>query len=794
VLDTISIDNAEFQLSVCAEKSGNLEYISIEDANGCINSDLSTTTILVNEQESIVTVTLQGCQGDTIEYLGKKYFAESFEAFDTLLEMRFDGCDSFIFVQASFMDDIMHTVHDSICKGDSININGKYYFEGNLSGLDTIISIDKNICDSIIKIEVAVYPPPDTGRSTFAICYGDTLELEGVKYHSGHLEGFSTIEYGSTRGCDSTYKILVEFYAPADTGLQVYNLCKGDTLSINDVLYHTSKTEGFEILENKTYQGCDSIVKNQVIFFDPASVRQIDLQICPGDSIVFNGITYSLDHMTGLDTLLNGSYTGCDSIFQVALSFYDPPLIGSTEITLCQTETIEINGKVFGEANIVGFDTISSGSYLGCDSIYKIEILFHDPPIEFLRPEICRNQSIIINGKEYDLANSSGYDSIPEGSVYGCDSFVVVNVQFSDVKSGEYQQEICKDDLINIEGVVFDKDNLTESILIPGGSVTGCDSIVNVNILIREDNFIDFQAIICAGDSMRIGKSWYHDQNLAGTEVFEAMDSYGCDSIVNVQFEVEEFDVDFEFNSSLCDGLVNRYITFHSASGISNGFQYSLDGLTWIEILTLPYTLSDLPDSTLNLYLMNESGCLLEESLSFPNPIEKILDIGDDRVITLGDTVHLVLSDGFIDPLWNPDICLSEFCYEYTLLPEVTTIIDVIAYDVSGCLYKDEIQIIVENTPDFYLSNIFSPNFDALNDELIIHLGNSIVNMSQFQIFDRWGNLLQNVENQSGGTLKLWDGTFNNEIVAAGVYVYVFKLEYLNGRSVFYTGDVTLVR
>jgi gliding motility-associated-like protein len=95
---------------------------------------------------------------------------------------------------------------------------------------------------------------------------------------------------------------------------------------------------------------------------------------------------------------------------------------------------------------------------------------------------------------------------------------------------------------------------------------------------------------------------------------------------------------------------------------------------------------------------------------------------------------------------------------------------------------------------EVFIPNVFSPNGDAVNDLFEVLLAPSLdVVHAECSVFDRWGNHLFHTEQEEIS----WDGTFRNETVAPGVYVYVVIIDaQKNGRAhrEVYKGDVTVVR
>lgn len=88
-----------------------------------------------------------------------------------------------------------------------------------------------------------------------------------------------------------------------------------------------------------------------------------------------------------------------------------------------------------------------------------------------------------------------------------------------------------------------------------------------------------------------------------------------------------------------------------------------------------------------------------------------------------------------------------------------------------------------------YLPNVFSPNGDGRND--LFELMGPDVTPVKMQVYNRWGSLVYEAE----GSQASWDGTFNGQDAASGLYVY--RIEYLNLLSLeteSVAGDLMLMR
>ena len=67
--------------------------------------------------------------------------------------------------------------------------------------------------------------------------------------------------------------------------------------------------------------------------------------------------------------------------------------------------------------------------------------------------------------------------------------------------------------------------------------------------------------------------------------------------------------------------------------------------------------------------------------------------------------------------------------------------------------------------------------------------------ITQFSIYDRWGskvfsqsNIIDDANNNG------WDGSYNGNFVSPGVYVYIYEIEYLNGKVETFSNTLTLIK
>ena len=91
--------------------------------------------------------------------------------------------------------------------------------------------------------------------------------------------------------------------------------------------------------------------------------------------------------------------------------------------------------------------------------------------------------------------------------------------------------------------------------------------------------------------------------------------------------------------------------------------------------------------------------------------------------------------------------------------------------------------------------NIFSPNYDGINDYFNIFPNRGAKTIKKLLVFNRWGACVYEGSNlRPGNDGEGWDGTFKGKECNPDVYVYYSEVEFLNGRIQIVKGSITLVR
>jgi gliding motility-associated-like protein len=177
-------------------------------------------------------------------------------------------------------------------------------------------------------------------------------------------------------------------------------------------------------------------------------------------------------------------------------------------------------------------------------------------------------------------------------------------------------------------------------------------------------------------------------------------------------------------------------------------------------------------------------------------PTVNIVDSIVQLLVGSSYTILTSLSDDAKVLQWSPQTDLSCYnCAEPVATVNKTTTYTLTGTTAYGCSSTDAITITaVCNGQSFYLPNTFSPNNDGMNDYFYPRSASAFT-IKSLSVFNRWGQLVfQNQNFASNNASAGWNGKFNNNDLAADVYIYVMQIECADGEKAIKKGNITLLR
>ncbi len=219
-------------------------------------------------------------------------------------------------------------------------------------------------------------------------------------------------------------------------------------------------------------------------------------------------------------------------------------------------------------------------------------------------------------------------------------------------------------------------------------------------------------------------------------------------------------------------------------------------------------TLDELAPGDYTIVVLDGNQCRDEVDVTIFQQSEPSFDVLGPPSIAVGTFGDLSLDLGTIsvDQITNlrwynetETLCDGPDCFSLSVSPSTNSLYCVDITLEGGCVITSCLPVISEFISILNVSNIFSPNGDGSNDNMVIHTNNPDMVASYIRIFDRWGNMVFNLDTpwQPFNDMNYpgWDGTYKGQKLNPGVYVYVFEfIEEPGGTPEVRVGDITLIK
>ncbi|MEO6693047.1 MAG: PKD domain-containing protein [Saprospiraceae bacterium] len=203
------------------------------------------------------------------------------------------------------------------------------------------------------------------------------------------------------------------------------------------------------------------------------------------------------------------------------------------------------------------------------------------------------------------------------------------------------------------------------------------------------------------------------------------------------------------------------------------------------------------PSDTTIFYVnfVNEYGCMYRDSFQvnismFEPPLEAW---ADDDTIYFGKSTMLHVTPGYMNYKWvNPNRLSCSNCENPIASPLVSTRYQVMTTNKDNCVGTADVNVIVIRPQcdgeGVYLPNIFSPNGDHNNDQLLVR--SNFIDKIEFYVYNRWGQKVYETHNID----FKWDGSFEGASLKPDVYGYYLKVQCLDGDLYSDKGNITILR
>jgi gliding motility-associated-like protein len=240
-----------------------------------------------------------------------------------------------------------------------------------------------------------------------------------------------------------------------------------------------------------------------------------------------------------------------------------------------------------------------------------------------------------------------------------------------------------------------------------------------------------------------------------------------------------------------CDGELQAYI-----SGGTSPYNYFWSG-NGLDATTEGVT--ELCSGDYNLFVQDDNGCNLSESMFIYQPVEIVADFftEESEFTILDPEVDFInTSTGADSYSWNfnDGSQISNLINPTHVFPVEANnyVVELVALNQFGCSDTIRGGIKINDELLFYVPNTFTPDTDGRNEMFIpVFTSGYEPNDYNFMIFNRWGELVFRSTTPNSG----WDGNYQGQPAVEGTYVWQIDFrETMTEKRHVYTGHINLLR
>ncbi|MEQ8704245.1 MAG: YCF48-related protein [Phaeodactylibacter sp.] len=230
---------------------------------------------------------------------------------------------------------------------------------------------------------------------------------------------------------------------------------------------------------------------------------------------------------------------------------------------LCSGEFLEVNGVFYDEFNPIGTEVLPGGAANGCDSVIIVQIEYSFTEPVTLDTAVCSTAfPFVYAGLE---VGAPGDYFVQTVNADGCQQMIFLNVQELQEYNVSVQDTFCQGGLYVWNGIVLTNSGIYTQTF---DAVDGCDSTVTLNLTEHPASPTNLELSVCEGETVMVGDMVF---GATGSYEVELTGTAGCDSVVNLQLTVLTEDLITE-SVGICEGETYAW----EGSTLSSAGQYQV--------------------------------------------------------------------------------------------------------------------------------------------------------------------------------------------------------------------------
>ena len=551
---------------------------TLPTVNGC-DSIITLTLAVASEYRDTIHADI--CQYETYTLNG---FQENATGFYTQNLIASNQCDSVVVLDLTVHPLDTTYLTDEVCQNVSYDNYGFANVATDVAGTFTHERhVDTRFgCDSTVFLTLTVKPVYEL-RFVDTICLGNPYQLHDFDTLPTTVGTHTVVRrLQTTQGCDSV-RVLTLTVNPTYNHDVYASICQGDVYTYNNVDYSTPSVYPVMLT---TVNGCDSLV-NLHLTVNPTYSYEETASTCDNVPYVWEGhANVTIPTTEGSYVLWDSLQTvnHCDSVYKLNLTVNPTYLIPMTDVVCSYELPYQWRGRSI-EAAGVYYDSLKTA--VGCDSVYMLTLTVNPAYYSEMSATTCDNVPYVWNGHaNVTIPTEEGtytiWDSLQ--TVNHCDSVFKLTLTVNPTYHHDVYEEICYGDVFSFNGGVYDE---TGDYPVTLTSASNCDSVVTLHLTVNPVYTVPMTVEVCEGALPYV----FNDTVILNESCQRTIHLYtekGCDSIINLNFIVRPFERHTD-EATICDNALPfpYQDSLFTEAGVYDVVQTFADGCNIITTLTL---------------------------------------------------------------------------------------------------------------------------------------------------------------------------------------------------------------
>jgi large repetitive protein len=374
----------------------------------------------------------------------------------------------------------------------------------------------------------------------------------------------------------------------------------------------------------------------------------------------------------------------------------------------------------------------------------------------------------------YAFINNSSYNSTNNYNNLKANNYLIF---VKDANGCEYDTTIA-----------INEPDSTLKIILTGKTSNSCVGVYDASISVSATN--GYSPYYFTLNSLNKNTDTFYTNLFPGEYFVEVTDSIGCKSTGKYTI-----DSSLQIPSILLSNLINNICQYDVKGQVNittiNTYTPSIYYLNNDSIGSIS-TLTMLPSTNYTLQMIDAKGCKADTSfnISYIDSIKIETFNTDALCYGNGDDgkVSINVKDGPEPYIYNWSNGFDNT--KNTIDPIGYGAYNIEVIDALGC--KADTNFIIGYYPccSIWLPNVFTPNNDGVNDDVVMKPGGP-VKFESIEIYNRWGMQIF----KSTDINSKWNGTYNGKICELDTYIYVVRyICETNGKKLIKKGDIILAK